>query len=116
MGATTRRSIALAIAGAGLSGATLLSSGAAEAAAPAAPQGAMAASSSSPICRYRVTPWIGLNVRVLPNGRIVGALRHNHRVMAKKCRNPRGWVRLRGGVRPSWMGRFVFRPYLQRVR
>ncbi|MFC5180028.1 hypothetical protein [Actinomadura harenae] len=115
MGATTRRSIALAIAGVGLSGVTLLSSGAAEAATPAAASKATAVTGwSSPVCRYRVAPRIGLHVRVWPNSWIIGALKHNHHVYAKKCRNPRGWVRLRGGVRDDLRHHWVFRRYLHR--
>ncbi|MCP2335173.1 hypothetical protein [Actinomadura rupiterrae] len=113
MGATVRRGIALAITGIGLGGAALLASGAAEAATPSTAP-ATGAAASGPVCRYVVDAEHGLHVRQIPNGKILGILPDGKIVFAKKCNNPRGWVKLRGGVKPSWLLKYVYRPYLHR--
>ncbi|MBO2452931.1 hypothetical protein J4573_37975 [Actinomadura barringtoniae] len=105
--------MALSIAGLATGGAVMLASGAADAA-TAAPTQDGAAVAMSPVCRYTVGAMHGLNVREKPAGKKIGALRNGKIVFAKKCRNPRGWVKLRGGVKKKYMKKYVYRHYLAR--
>jgi hypothetical protein len=111
MRTSIRTGVALSIAGLATGGITMLASGAAEAA--ATPTEASAAA-MGPVCRYTVEARHGLNVRETPGGKKIGALHNGKIVFAKKCRNPRGWVKLRGGVKKKYMKKYVYRHYLAR--
>jgi len=112
MRTSVRTGFALSIAGLATGGAVMLASGAAEAAAAAPTQDSAVA--MGPVCRYTVESQRGLNVRKTPAGKKIGALRNGKIIFAKKCNNPRGWVKLRGGVKKKYMKKYVFRHYLAR--
>ncbi|MFC4910401.1 hypothetical protein [Actinomadura gamaensis] len=114
MGATARRSIALAVTGLGLGGLTLLASGAAEAATHTAVPAAGRTAAAEPVCRYTVHARHGVHVRLTPRGKILGTLPNGKIVFADRCHSAHGWAQLHGGVKPAWVKKYVARSYLAR--
>lgn len=110
MRTTIRTGVALSVSGLAMVG-FMLASGPADAATTKAPT-AMAA--ASPVCRYTVNARHGLHVRKKPAGKVIGRLPNGKIVFAKKCKNPHGWVKLRGGVKKKYLKKYVERRYLVR--
>lgn len=119
MRTSVRTGVALSVSSLALSGFTMLApqAGASTASAPRTTATAATAATAVPqqmaICRYRVTARSGLNVREKPNGRILGALPFRT-IIRGTCVN-RGWVQLKGGVKPAWINKWVFRQFLRRL-
>jgi hypothetical protein len=79
-----------------------------------ATSGTTAAGTRKPdVCRYIVTAHSGLHVRETPGGRILGSLPHDDIVFAD-CTAHRGYVQLHGGVPKRFIGKYVYRKYLDR--
>lgn len=115
MRTSIRTGVALSIAGLATGGIALLSAGAAEA--MTTQQATQAAARlAHPVCRYDVEARHGLNVRKKPAGKKIGKLGWGDIVFAKKCSNPRGWVKLRGvpDKKKKLNGGWVARGYLAR--
>lgn len=110
MRTSARTGMALAVAGAA-GGVTLLTGGAAQAAATAAHDTAVAK-----VCRYEVTARDGLRVRTGPGTkyRVVGKLPHRKHISAD-CKST-GWTRLRGSVPEMFLNKWVSRKWLKPIR
>ena len=120
MRTSVRTGVALSVSSLALSGFTMLApqAGASTASAPRTAATTIAATTTAgpqPMvtCRYQVTARRGLNVRETPNGKILGALPF-HTIIRGTCVN-RGWVQLKGGVKPAWIDKWVFRQFLRRL-
>lgn len=113
MRASVRSGVALSLAGMATGGLVALSAGSAQAA-----QSVTVAENPTTkpvkVCRYIVNARHGLSVREKPHGKKIGHLAYKKVVYAGKCNNPRGWVKLRKGVKKEYIGKYVYRPYLKR--
>lgn len=118
MRTSIRTGVALSISGLAMSGTVVLTSASAEAATTQTPTAATTtASTTAPearrMCPYYVWPRRGIFVHRKPHGKKIGHLHHGEIVFAR-CERPYSWVKLRENVRPRFIGKWVYRPYLVR--